>query len=84
VYRLIARGTIEEQILAMHGDKRALVAGVLDGTDVAARLTTQDLLQLLAAAPGRARAGEDDEPDEQAGRTGPAGPTGQDDRRARA
>ena len=49
VYRLIARGTIEEQILAMHGDKRALVAGVLDGTDVAARLTTQDLLDLLAA-----------------------------------
>ena len=47
VYRLIARGTVEEQIVAMHGDKRALVAGVLDGTDVAARLTTRDLLALL-------------------------------------
>jgi SNF2 family DNA or RNA helicase len=50
VYRLIARGTIEEQILALHGDKRALVAGVLDGSDAAARLTTQDLLALLASA----------------------------------
>jgi superfamily II DNA or RNA helicase len=47
VYRLIARGTIEEQILSLHSDKRALVAGVLEGTDVAARLTTKDLLALL-------------------------------------
>ena len=47
VYRLIARGTVEEKILAMHTDKRALVAGVLEGTDVAARLTTGDLLALL-------------------------------------
>jgi superfamily II DNA or RNA helicase len=52
VYRLIARGTIEEQILAMHGDKRALVASVLDGSNAAARLTTPDLLALLAAAQG--------------------------------
>ena len=37
VYRLVARGTIEEQILALHGNKRALVAGVLEGTDAAAQ-----------------------------------------------
>jgi superfamily II DNA or RNA helicase len=61
VYRLIARGTIEEQILGMHGDKRALVAGVLDGTDVAARLTTKDLLALLAAARHPASATDDDD-----------------------
>ncbi|HEY0993879.1 MAG TPA: DEAD/DEAH box helicase, partial [Kofleriaceae bacterium] len=61
VYRLIARGTIEEQIVAMHGDKRALVAGVLDGTDVAARLTTKDLLALLAAVHPRAAVGDDDD-----------------------
>ncbi|MBS1124378.1 MAG: SNF2/helicase domain protein, partial [Deltaproteobacteria bacterium] len=48
VYRLIARGTIEEQIVAMHHDKRALVAGILEGSDVAARLTTRDLMALLA------------------------------------
>jgi SNF2 family DNA or RNA helicase len=50
VYRLIARGTVEERILAMHRDKRALVSSVLDGTDVAARLSTRDLLALLSAA----------------------------------
>ena len=49
VYRLVTRGTIEEQILSLHADKRALVAGILEGTDAAARLTTKDLLQLLEA-----------------------------------
>ncbi|NVB82631.1 MAG: DEAD/DEAH box helicase [Kofleriaceae bacterium] len=48
VYRLIARGTVEERILALHKDKRALVSSILDGTDVAARLTTRDLLALLS------------------------------------
>ncbi|HTR51864.1 MAG TPA: DEAD/DEAH box helicase [Kofleriaceae bacterium] len=48
VYRLIARGTIEERILALHADKRALVTGILEGTGGAARLTTRDLLALLA------------------------------------
>jgi len=51
VYRLISRGTVEERILAMHRDKRALVASVLDGTGVAARLTTRDLIALLAEGP---------------------------------
>jgi superfamily II DNA or RNA helicase len=67
VYRLIARGTIEEQILSLHGDKRALVASVLDGTNAAARLTTQDLLALLTAARSPGRAGDgagDDEHDQ--------------------
>ena len=47
VYRLVARGTVEEKILALHGTKRALVAGVLAGTDAAARLQTKDLIDLL-------------------------------------
>ncbi len=47
VYRLVARGTVEEKILALHGSKRALVAGVLEGTDAAAKLNTKDLLDLL-------------------------------------
>jgi SNF2 family DNA or RNA helicase len=47
VYRLVAQGTIEEQILALHADKRELVAGVLDGTDVAASMNTADLIQLI-------------------------------------
>ncbi|HTL31572.1 MAG TPA: DEAD/DEAH box helicase [Kofleriaceae bacterium] len=48
VYRLISRGTIEDKIVALHRDKRALVAGVLEGTDVAARLTAKDLMSLLS------------------------------------
>ncbi len=48
VYRLIARNTVEEKILALHGTKRALVAGVLAGTDAAAKLTTRDLVDLIA------------------------------------
>ncbi len=48
VYRLVARGTVEEKILALHGTKRALVAGVLEGTDAAAKLKTKDLVDLLS------------------------------------
>ncbi len=47
VYRLVAEGTIEEQILALHADKRELVAGVLDGTDLAAKMDTVDLIRLI-------------------------------------
>ncbi|MEO6774915.1 MAG: DEAD/DEAH box helicase [Kofleriaceae bacterium] len=47
VYRLVARGTVEENILALHGTKRALVASVLDGTGAAAKLSTRDLFALL-------------------------------------
>ncbi len=49
VYRLVARGTIEESILAMHADKRALVAGVLEGSSAAAKLSTSDLMNLLTS-----------------------------------
>ncbi|MEM1068226.1 MAG: DEAD/DEAH box helicase [Planctomycetota bacterium] len=47
VYRLVAEGTIEEQILQLHADKRELVAGVLDGSDRAAKMKTEDLIQLI-------------------------------------
>ncbi|WP_246151397.1 DEAD/DEAH box helicase [Rubripirellula reticaptiva] len=47
VYRLVAEGTIEEQILELHADKRELVAGVLDGTDHAARMDTKELIELI-------------------------------------
>ena len=64
VYRLIARGTIEDKILALHADKRALIAGVLDGTSAAARLTTRDLLALISSGPDprAAEPHDDDEP----------------------
>ena len=47
VYSLVSRGTIEEEILRLHADKRDLVAGVLEGTDRAAQLGTEELVDLI-------------------------------------
>lgn len=47
VYRFVAKGTVEEQILALHADKRALVTAVLDGTDRAGALSTDELVGLI-------------------------------------
>ena len=47
VYRIVAKDTIEEEILKLHDTKRDLVAGILDGTHTAAKLSTKDLIELL-------------------------------------
>lgn len=47
VYRMIAKDTIEEQILQLHAEKRDLVAGILAGTNQAGRLSTDELLALI-------------------------------------
>ncbi|QEF96094.1 RNA polymerase-associated protein RapA [Stieleria maiorica] len=47
VYRIVARGTIEEEILALHESKRDLVAGVMEGTEAAAKLSNDDLIRML-------------------------------------
>ena len=47
VVRLVTRDTIEEKVLALHEDKRDLVAGILDGSDRAGKLSTQELVALL-------------------------------------
>ncbi|MCK6527299.1 DEAD/DEAH box helicase [Myxococcota bacterium] len=66
VYRLIAKGTVEDAILSLQARKRELVAGILDGTAGAAALSTDDLLALLQSGMG-GEDGEDgdgdDEPD---------------------
>jgi superfamily II DNA or RNA helicase len=49
--RLVARGTIEEAVLGLHAAKRTLAAGVLEGTDVAATLGSEELLDLISRAP---------------------------------
>ncbi len=49
VYRIIAKDTIEEEILALHESKRDLVAGVMQGTEAAAKLTNEDLIRMLRA-----------------------------------
>ena len=48
VYRLVAQGTLEEQIIALHHDKRALAEGVLaDGGEAASLPSSADLLALM-------------------------------------
>ena len=47
VYRLVAKDTIEEQILALHAEKRDLISGVLDGADRAGKLSSEDLISLI-------------------------------------
>lgn len=47
VYRLVSKGTIEEEILKLHDSKRDLVAGVLAGSHTSAKLSTKDLIELI-------------------------------------
>jgi superfamily II DNA or RNA helicase len=47
VYRLVAANTIEEKIVALHTQKRALADSLLEGTDTAARVSADDLMELL-------------------------------------
>jgi superfamily II DNA or RNA helicase len=47
VVRLVARDTIEESVLGLHAAKRALAAGVLEGSDLAATLDTDALIALI-------------------------------------
>jgi len=49
VVRLVASGTVEEKVLAMHADKRQLAAGILEGAELAGRLDTDDLVDLMRA-----------------------------------
>ena len=47
VYRLIVRDTIEEKIVALHHRKRDLADSLLEGTGKAAKLSPDDMLELL-------------------------------------
>ncbi len=47
IYRLVAKGTIEEQIVDLHHRKRDLADRLLEGADSSARLDTKELLALL-------------------------------------
>ena len=47
IYRLVAEGTIEEQIVDLHRHKRHLAEQLLEGTDAPGRLSTDELLELL-------------------------------------
>ena len=47
IYRLVTKGTIEEQIVELHHHKRDLADRLLEGTDAPARLNAEELLDLL-------------------------------------
>src|SRR5690606_18448028 len=47
VYRFVAKDTVEERILALHAEKRALVSAILDGSDRAGALSTSELVALI-------------------------------------
>jgi len=52
VYRLVAAGTIEEAIGALHEQKRELAEAVLDGGGAAGRLSPEELVELIRAGEG--------------------------------
>ncbi len=47
IYRLICKQTIEEKIVKLHQDKRDLAGSLLEGTDISAKMTAADLLDLI-------------------------------------
>ena len=47
IYRLVAKLTIEEKIVDLHKHKRALADSLLEGSDMAAKMSADDMLQLL-------------------------------------
>ena len=47
IYRLVAKGTIEDQIVELHRTKKDLADRLLQDADAPARLNAQELLQLL-------------------------------------
>jgi superfamily II DNA or RNA helicase len=49
VYRLVAKGTIEEQIVSLHRHKRELADSLLEGGEMSAKFGAEDLLELMRA-----------------------------------
>ncbi len=47
VYRILAKDTIEEEILKLHESKRDLASAVLSGAETAGKLSTADLIKLI-------------------------------------
>ena len=49
IYRLIMQDSIEERIVRLHRDKRDLASDLLEGTETSARLSEEELLDLIRA-----------------------------------
>ena len=47
IYRLVAENTIEEKIIQLHSQKRDLAEQLLEGSDMAARLSVREMVELI-------------------------------------
>ncbi|MDX2229652.1 MAG: SNF2-related protein [Leptolyngbyaceae cyanobacterium bins.349] len=47
IYRLVAKGTIEEKIVDLHQHKRDLADSLLEGSDMSGKISTDELLRLI-------------------------------------
>jgi SNF2 family DNA or RNA helicase len=47
IYRLVCKHTIEEKIVKLHQEKRDLAGSLLEGADMSAKMTSEDLLDLI-------------------------------------
>jgi hypothetical protein len=47
IYRLVTKNTIEEKIVKLHQEKRQLANSLLDGSDISARMSTEELFALI-------------------------------------
>lgn len=52
VYRLVSKGTVEEQIVGIRNDKRALAESILGEGDAASLPSTDELLALIRGSQG--------------------------------
>ncbi len=50
VYRLVTTNTIEEKIVRLHQEKRDLADSLLEGADVSARVSAEELLELIRSS----------------------------------
>ncbi|RUM36745.1 MAG: ATP-dependent helicase, partial [Desulfobulbus sp.] len=50
VYRLVTANTIEEKIVRLHQEKRDLANSLLEGSDVSARISASELLELIRSS----------------------------------
>lgn len=47
IYRLVCKNTIEEKIVRLHQEKRDLAGSLLEGSDMSAKMNSEDLLDLI-------------------------------------
>ena len=50
IYRLICKHSIEEKIVKLHQEKRELAGSLLEGSDISAKMSSDDLLDLIRDA----------------------------------